>query len=284
MAYYGIGLGITAFSMLLYGITPFLTEGQDILAEICLGGSLLLLQVGGIFYVQYWHTISREVSLISNLFFLVSGAGIVIIIGGYNPWEIYYMPEFGYHQDLSLLYSAIVGLVLIFAILIMFVILNRVRTAIKLEIEFIQHSQQVLQNSLENQTQQILGRQTRLLNNKSRFESNLRNLTVINFFWLIGCILVFLGVVLPGKLSFNADSIGVLFFFLPQAYYLTRNKDLLHLLQVQKVKVRAKKFHESFSKLEEQIPRDISSKNVEALVKFIEKADALLYFQEKYEA
>ncbi len=266
--------------MLLYSFTPFLTEGQDILAEICLGGSILLLQLGTILYIQYWHNISREVFLVSKLFYLISGAGIVIVVLNYNPWKIYYLRDLGYHQDLSLQFSIILVLVLFCGTLIMYVILERVKQSLSQELQLMKVKGLEIQRTGHQYNPQLLDQQTRFLNSRKRLSVNMRTLTMIKLFWILGGFLVCLGIVLPGTSSFNADSIGVLLFFLPQAYYATKDKWLLTLLLVQRVKVRARKFHESFTKLETQFPQEIVYENLETLVKFIEKADALLYFQE----
>ena len=264
--------------MFLFSFTPFLVEGQQFYAEITLGGTLVLLQIGILIFVQYWHTISREVPVISKLFYITSGASIMILMSRSDLWRIYYVQGLGYHQEISLLYSLILALVLIFGGLILFDNLNRVRQVLHQELKLIDKMKSDLKGSIGDD-QASISQQPRVLSRSRLIESKQR-INIITLSWVIGIIFLLLGIILPGEKSLNLDSFGTFLIFLPQAYYYTRDKRLLTILQVQKVQISAKKFHKSFSELDEDISNEISDENIQALVSFIEKADALLYFQD----
>jgi hypothetical protein len=271
--YYSISLSFAAISMLLYSFTPFLKKGQNFYAEITLGGSLILMVITILIYIQYWHTLYREIPVISKLFYLASGASLISIFN--NPWEIYYLEGLGFHQDISFIFSAILAIMLLCGIYILLNNLFRVRKIISSELEIIEGGLHQYQKN-KKYSQSLLKRQTRLLNNK-------KSLNWIILFWLVGIILIIIGIILPGETAFNSDAIGTLLVFLPQAYFITRDKRLLTSLQVEKVRLRARRLKESLVDLDKELSPQIPEQDIQALLKFIEKGDALLYFQEQFE-
>ncbi|OLS26678.1 MAG: hypothetical protein HeimC3_07800 [Candidatus Heimdallarchaeota archaeon LC_3] len=66
--YLTIALGLLALSMAAYSITPFVAKDQYLLAELSLGGTLILIMIGMVFYVEYWHTLYKKIPWISKLF------------------------------------------------------------------------------------------------------------------------------------------------------------------------------------------------------------------------
>ena len=273
---------LSSLSMFIYSITPFVKEGQIILAEIALGGSLVLIQIVVAVYVQYWHSISREVPVISKLFYISLGASLAVLVSTPNLWEIYYMEGFGYVQRISVIYLIVLTLALFFAILILLDNLLRVRRVIRFELKYLETINSGNHKNIANSDESLLKHRKRLLNNQKRVIDSKRSIDIITFFWVVGSFLVIIGILIQGP-NFNLDSIGVLFIFLPQAYFFTKDRRLLALMQVQELHTKAKQLNERFSSLDTSVSSEFSKESVQALSKFIEKADALLYFQEQHD-
>ena len=273
---------LSSLSMFIYSITPFVKEGQIILAEIALGGSLVLIQIVVAVFVQYWHSISGEVPVVSKLFYLSLGASFAILVSTPNPWEIYYMEGFGYVQRISVIYLIVLTLALFFAILILLDNLLRVRRVIRFELKYLETINSGNHKNIANSDESLLKHRKRLLNNQKRVIDSKRSIDIITFFWVVGSFLVIIGILIQGP-NFNLDSIGVLFIFLPQAYFFTKDRRLLALMQVQELHTKAKQLNERFSSLDTSVSSEFSKESVQALSKFIEKADALLYFQEQHD-
>ena len=279
MIYFTLSLGLCAIGLILYAFSPFVMEGQLFFAEITLGWSFLLIIIGTLVYIHYWHTISREVPVISKMFYLTSGACLMIIYRDSDLWKLTFITGFGYYQELSTLFSGVLTLALILGVLIMYISLNTARRVFDQELLLI--NQEFRNEGIKGNFEK-LNQQTRIRSSRKRLRGNIQDINTIIFFWVIGSILAILGI-LPGENAMPTDTLGLLLFFLPQAYFITKDKSLLSTLLIQNVQLRAKKLHESVSRLELKHSRDLPEENIQALVKFIEKADALLYFQENIE-
>ncbi|MHA1979052.1 MAG: hypothetical protein ACW98I_19260 [Candidatus Hodarchaeales archaeon] len=279
---YSLGLGLIAIGMFVFGFAPFLVEGQDFYAEIVIGGTLVVIQMGILPYIQYLHIISREVPVISKLFYLVSGANIMIILSSTELWKIYYIPGIGYYQEISASYSIVFSIYIILGFAILIDVLIRVRKVIDQELKMIESFSKEIQKNIQH-PQPDLSHQARAFYSKDRLLNDRRSIKIITLFGVIGVFLLLIGFIFPGEMAYNADSLGVISIFLPQAYFYTKDKRLISLLQIQKVQYKAKQLHKSFSELDMDIPKEISEESVQTLIKFIKKADSLLYFQENPE-
>ncbi len=68
LVYFVIATVFMALNMFLYSLTPFLDVGHELLAEISLGGSLVVIMIAIPFYFQYVYSIYQEVSWISKIY------------------------------------------------------------------------------------------------------------------------------------------------------------------------------------------------------------------------
>ncbi|MFX1284155.1 MAG: hypothetical protein ACFFB5_10890 [Promethearchaeota archaeon] len=272
LIYFILALAIAAIGLLFYSMTPFIKEDQKILAEISLGGSFILYCIALIFCFQFWQMLYREVPWITKIFYLATGAGFVFLL--YDPWKIYIYENLGFHQTVS--FKLIVPIIIqggcIFIIL--FKTVHTIRKKIDQEFVLTEKHQQKYVNS-DTKSKSSATRRRNLQTKKKR-------LNLIIYSWLIGFFLAVIGLTLPNPYGFNLDVIGSLIIIIPQAYILIKDKELLFSLRVQKTKDKAIKLQESFFKLQQQVSHQILETEVQALVKFIEKADSLLYFQEEH--
>ena len=272
LIYFIIGLTIATISVFLYSMTPFIKEEQKILAEISLGGSIVLYMIALIFCVQFWQILYREVPWISKTFYFATGAGLVSLLN--DPWEIYIIENLGFHQTVSLQLTVLIIIQGGCTFIITFQTVHTIRE--KIDQEF------VLTKKLRQGHVRSESKRKSSVTRKRNLQARKKRLNLIIYSWLIGLFLVTIGFALPGPYGFNLDTIGGLIIILPQAYLIARDKELLVSLRVQKTRDKAIKLQESFSKLQQQLSHQILETEVQALVKFIEKADSLLYFQEEY--
>lgn len=272
MIYFIIALAITVIGMLLYSMAPFLKEEQKFLAEISLGGSLVLYMIALIFCFQFWQILYHEVPWISKTFYLATGAGFISLLN--DPWEIYIVENLGFHQTVSFQLIVLIIIQGGCTFIITFQTIYIIREKIDQEFVLTEKFRQGYVRS-ESKRKISVTRKQNLLAKK-------KHLNLIIYSWLIGLFLTTIGFALPGPYGFNLDTIGALIIIVPQAYILIRDKELLLSLRVQKTRDKAIKLQESFSKLQQQLSHQILKTEVQALVKFIEKADSLLYFQEEH--
>ncbi len=270
--YFIIALIFMAVNMLIYSITPFLEVGQESLAEITLGWSIILIMIAIPFYAHYLHLIYQEISWISKIYYIASGAGFISLLN--NPWKIYMVENLGFYQDVSLLLIILLSIQGGYIFILSIQALNTIQERIELELTFIGKNLKKSANDGNRKISSVMKKQKQLLSKK-------RNIDLLKASWTIGIFLTILGLALPGTLYSNLDSIGMVIIFFPQAYFLTRDRDLLITLNVHKARDSAIQLQKSLSKLQKQLPQQVFSADVQSLLKFIEKADSLLYFQEE---
>lgn len=270
LIHYVLTTSTFGFSVFLYSWTPFLIKGQEFLAEITLGGSLILIQIGAVFYIQYLHRIYPEDSWFPKLFYFATGGGFLSLFN--EPWVIFFIEGKGYCQDISI--QLLVPLLLqggcIF--LTLFQAFSVIKKRIDQEIILTQQTQQEF-ISKEGTEESPKQRTKNLFEKKKRL-----NLIIIS--WIIGFLLLFLGLIFPGHSNFHLDSLGAVVIFLPQAYVFTKDKDLIVSLSVHKAKKSVYRLQKSLYKLQRRFPDQNLKVEMGSILKFIEKADSLLYFEE----
>ena len=87
-----IGMFFFSLSFFVYLITPLLHKGEVILAEFSLGGSLIFLTIGLLFYFEFWNSIYKKNSWLVKIFYLCAGANFILLIS--HPWQIIYIENY----------------------------------------------------------------------------------------------------------------------------------------------------------------------------------------------
>ncbi|OLS26676.1 MAG: hypothetical protein HeimC3_07780 [Candidatus Heimdallarchaeota archaeon LC_3] len=262
-----IALGLFAVSMAVFSIAPFITKGQDMLAELSLGGGLILVMIGMIFYAEYWHTIYKKIPWFSKLFYFVAGAGLVLLL--YHPWEIYYNENYGYTQKLSEIFLGILIIQFICGIMIVTQSLRGIKMRLDSKIlifeDFIQN-----QFDPNQERSELIEGKNSLIKKKKRFD-----FIIISYF--LGLIFVILGIMFPDTIIL--DSIGVLIAFGPHAVILSKDEELIFYLLSQKVQEEEETLQKKVTLLHQQFngSSEVPQTEIQALINFIEKADSIFY-------
>jgi hypothetical protein len=271
MLYFISSFTLFALMMFLYSFTPFLAKGQDFFAEITLGGSFILSMLILPIYIEYFHGIYKNIQYISTIFYFAVGGGFVMLF--FQPWEIQYANDLhGYSQTISdlLLICMFIQFACVF-----FTMIQAYRVIkTKVNDEFM-NVDQILKESTDNPELLLL-----VENRKDNLHRKNRVLNYIIFSYFLGICVICIGLLFP--LSY-IDSLGILIIAVPQAYFFSRDKEILVYLSAQKLQEDTKGLQTKFSKLHQQsneFPHVIGVE-VQSLIDFIEKADLILPHRKK---
>ncbi|MHA1991532.1 MAG: hypothetical protein ACW981_20510 [Candidatus Hodarchaeales archaeon] len=269
LLYLTLGLGLFIIGLASYSITPFLTESQVLLAEFALGGSLIFIELGLIFYIEYWHSLYKRIPWISMIFYYATGAMFLLLLS--NPWEINYVDDYGYSQNISDTFLVVVGIQFICLIIVIFQSIRNIKESLDNKITIIET---ISKEKSDIQDTNLISRRKHELARKK----NSLDLILISF--LIGASIAALGL-LPGVVLL--ESIGALIAFLPQAYILSKDHELLIYLLTQRVKEEkiSKIKEKSIMPLESIDSSQIPITEIQSLVSFIEKADQIFFEKKK---
>jgi len=251
--FFTLSMGTYALSMIIYLLKPFLSSDQYLLAEFSMGGGLVLLLVGIVFYIEYLHNLYKFTPFFSKLFYYASAAGFISLL--FNPWKIVYSPNLQvFTQKISdiLLISIFVQ---IFCVLILF---TRAFSQIK--------------------------RRIKISENKEEIASISRKIDYIYLSYFVAAILIIFGLILQGT---ELDSLGIIVMLVPQALIFFKSGNFYLYLLAQRVGESTEDLHRNFITLMEQRnDKSVSPLALEAatktLITFIEKADDLLQRKENY--
>ncbi|MFX0114772.1 MAG: hypothetical protein ACFFB3_09500 [Candidatus Hodarchaeota archaeon] len=212
----------------LYTIRFFLIKGQDLLAQISLGGSMLLLMVGVIVFAEYLHQLHGKIPWTSTAFYFAAGGSFIALL--FQPWKIAYDEEIGYHQSIS----NVLAVLMVAQIIFLGVISWKTFQSIKEQV----------QEEIESQGMNIssTGRREELITKKMF-------LNRIIYCYIIGLILVGLGS-LPGVIFL--DYLGAIVAFVPQAYILTKDKEILLFLSTKRIKEGLRHLEKQISTVAQQ--------------------------------
>ena len=269
--YYIIAFALLAFALVVYTPTALLTKDQDLIAEFTLGGSFILMMIVLPIYIEYFHGIYKRVPYISQIFYYAVGGGFVTLF--FQPWEIQYKSDFyGYCQCLSdiTVFCLFTQFTCIF--IIMFQTFRVIKT--KVDIDFVNATQIFKENS---DNQEIV---LSLKDRKNNLKGKKRVLNYILLSYLIGICLIGIGFLISGSYW---DSVGILVIVGPQAYFFSRDNDILVYLSAQKVREETMKLKKELNTLHWRsttIPKNVEVE-IESMVDFIEKADLILPHRNK---
>ncbi|OLS26679.1 MAG: hypothetical protein HeimC3_07810 [Candidatus Heimdallarchaeota archaeon LC_3] len=264
-----IGLGLIALGSGIFSITPLLENGQVLLAELSLGGSLILMMLGMVFYVEYWHALYKKIPWISKLFYFSVGGGFILLLN--NPWEIFYSENYGYTQNLSEIFIAVLILQFVCGVVIIILSLRSIKMRIDSKIIKFEN---IIQNELQKEDQII--QKIALTDVKINLEMKNRRIDLIAFSFIFGIFLIGIGF-LPNIILI--DFIGILIAYGPQAYILSKDSELILYLLSQRPLEETKNLQNNVNLLPQQFngSSEIPQSEIQALINFIEKADAIFY-------
>jgi hypothetical protein len=264
--YYVISFGLLALAMILFTPTALLREGQTFFAELTLGGSFILMMILPVAYIEYFHGIYMKVPYFSKLFYFAVGGGFVTLL--FQPWEIRYINTFyGFSQRLSdiLIICMFIQLMCIFIIMVQ---TFRVIKA-KLDTELVDETQKP-EEDLDDQKSV-----PHSMDYKKLIQGKKRILNYIALSYLVGMCLIGLGLLIPGSYW---DSVGIVVVVGPQAYFFSRDNEILVYLSTQKIREGTIKLKKDLNKLHQQsitLPKNVEVE-IQSMVDFIEKADLLI--------
>ncbi|GAG70038.1 unnamed protein product, partial [marine sediment metagenome] len=202
--YYSLSLAAIALTMGLYSIRAFLKEGQDLLAELSLGGSMILWLIAIGIYIEYWHTLYKKIPIFSKMFYVAFGGALVLVL--FHPWEINYDNLWGYNQSLSdsFIFLLIIQGVCVFVII--YQALGRIKEGIDNEILYISD---LVHQMIDTQKEKDIFK-----NKKQELIKKKKRLSYITYAFFVGIFFVLLGIIIPGP-TLSFDSIGILIIFIP---------------------------------------------------------------------
>lgn len=263
-----LGMLFLLSSYILYLNTILLKEGEEFLAELSFGSSLICAVFGMFFYVEFWNSLYRKNSWLSKLFYLFSGACFILLIS--HPWQIVYIENYGYSQPISEIFLLTFFLEGLFGIVIFSQCIYNIKTRIEQGTESINT---ILVDNLTSDKEKNV-----LLERKIDLQEKNIHLTYIIIFSFLGFILLVIGL-LPG--TYILDSIGVFIALFPQVYYFSKDKEIFLFLFSQRVQEDFKNLQKNISLLHQSsyVSSDIQPVEIASLVDFIEKSDII--FNEK---
>jgi hypothetical protein len=115
-----------------------------------------------------------------------------------------------------------------------------------------------------------------LMAKKYDWIKKMKRLDIILYSTIIGAVLVLLGLF---PQSYALDSMGTFFIFYPQAYVLSKDREIFSYLFTQKVKEDTLDLQKEFIRLQRQteVTSQIPHAEIQTLIDFIEKADTFLF-------
>ena len=267
--YFIVALVFFLLGFFVYIITPVLKKGDEILAEVSLGGSLVFLILGFFFYIEFWNSLYKKNSWLSKIFYLLAGATFILLI--FHPWRIVYIENYGYTQSISEILLLTLFLEGLTGVIIFSQCIYKIKTRIKQSIESINS---ILENSIIDEQSELLNRKKNLL------EKNI-HLDIIIISLFLGTIVGMVGL-LPK--TFIMDSIGAFILFFPQVFYFSKDEELLLFLFSQRVQEDVKNLQKNIYLLHQSSFNITESQadEIESLMKFIEKADTIFYDNPKF--
>ena len=261
-----IGMFFFSLSFFVYLITPLLQKGEEDLAEFSLGGSLIFLTIGLLFYFEFWNAIYKKNSWIVKIFYLCAGANFILLIS--HPWEINYIENYGYTQQISEIFYLFLFIEGLSGIIIFSQCIYNIKIRIKLGLESINS---LLKDNLIFDKEKI-----ELLERKENLISKNKHLDFIIITTFFGFIIAMIGL-FPE--TFILDTLGAFIVFFPQVYFFSKDEELLLFLFSQRVQEDVKNLQKNISFLQQSSYHSLETQNVDVtkLMEFIEKADTILF-------
>lgn len=249
-------------SLILFSLAPLVQEGDIIFSDIVFGGSTLLLMLSMFLYTEYLHSIYKKIPWFSDLFYLASGATFVLLL--YRPWELKFNKKFGYVQNFTNIFLIVFLIEATCLIVILSLFLFNVKKTVDQKLIVIDNLPVT-----ETDTEMIFKRKITLLKMK-------KNMNFIFYSVILGLTIAFIGF-FPNIILL--DSLGLFIAFIPQAYFISKNEELLFYFLSQKIEADAKTLQKNISLLHQSAedPINIKHDEIKGLLDFIEKIDTVYY-------
>lgn len=262
---------LLAIMMFIYSLTPLLIEGQDFLAEITLGGGFILAMFVPPIYIEYFHKIYRKIAYISPIFYITVGGGFVMLF--FQPWEIQYA---SYLHGFSHTFSDFFLIIFFIQLACLFFTMVQTFRVIKKGVDDeLMNIDQIITEGTDNQELGFnMGTRKENLRGKNRI------LNYILFSYFLGICIICIGLLIPESFI---DAFGVLLIAAPQAYFYSRDKEILVYLSAQTLREDTKDLQKKLSALHKQSTEfpQILETEIQSMVDFIEKADEILRDRDK---
>lgn len=259
------------FGYLIYIIAPALKKGEEFLADVSLGGSLVIIITGFFFYIEFWNSLYKKHSWVTKTFYLFAGATFLLLFS--HPWQIVYVENYGYTQPISEILIFTFFVECLSGLIIFSQCISTIKTRIKESIESI--------NSILKSELPIEKEKFDIIERKKNLQEKNSHLDIIIISLFLGLIIGFIGVF---PKTYFLDSLGAFLLFFPQVYYFSKDEELLLFLFSQRVKEDVKNLQKNIYLLHQSsyIETQTQADEIESLMKFIEKADTIFYENPKF--
>jgi len=260
-----LGILLIIIGYFLYLFYPLLKKGEEFMAELSLGGSIVFFVFGIFFYMEFWNSLYKKNSLISKFFYLSAGAGFILLIS--HPWQITYVENYGYTQPISELFLLTIFMEGSFGIIIFSKCIYNIKTLITQRLEYIESI--LRDKSIMDNEKSIL------LRSKINLEEKNNRLDLIIILSSLGAFITMIGFF---PKTFILDSIGVFMVFFPQIYYFSKDKEIILFLFSQRIQDDVKSLQKNIDSLYQNPFFSLENQTVEiaSLIEFIKKTDKII--------
>lgn len=261
-----LGMLFFLFGYILYLFIPLLKKEDVFLAELLFGGSITFDVLGTIFYFEFWNSLIKKNSMFSKPFYLFAGGTFILLIS--RPWQILYVPNYGFTQPFSNVFLMTFFMEVLFGIIIFCQCIYSIKARIRRRLDAINST---LRNNLITEIEK-----TAFLGRKSNLQEKNKHLNFLITFTFLGFFITMIGL-LPN--TFILDSIGVFITFFPQIYYLSKDKEIFLFLFSQQIQDDVQNLQKNIHLFQQNIGilSEIQSVEIAPLIEFIKKSDSIFY-------